>query len=361
MLADLRDRLSRTRLAPDEGVGWERGTDTAYLYELVTYWRDGFDWLAQQDRLNTMSHFLAVEDGVTMHFAHWRTGGTPIVLVHGWPSGFPEMTRLAPLLAERGFDVVVPSLPGFGFSGPQPVGFGYHRAASMLHRLMTEGLGYGRYGLHGTGLAPFVNGWIAYEHPESVIGYHTHDPSSFPVASFDPPARPPTAAELAARARSAEWAKREGAYAELQRTKPMALGFALNDSPAGLAAWLVEKHRTWSDCNGDVERRYSKDDLLTGFTTYWVTQTIASSMRAYYERTHYDPPYPVNVRVPVPTGVAMPRSEPGFPPRHVPRELAERCHDIRHWVDLPSGGHFVSWEEPALVAQSVVDFFGGLA
>ena len=374
VLEDLQRRLALTRLAdePDD-AGWDYGTSASYLRELVEYWRTVFDWRQQEKRLNALPQFRAVVDGVQVHFAHrpGRNGSgpdpLPILLVHGWPSGYLEMTKLAPLLSDPAshgadpadaFHVVVPSLPGFGFSGPQARGVGYAAAGAALYRIMTEGLGYDRFGVHGTGAGVYPLGWIAWAHPEAVVGYHTHDPSLMPIASFEPPAPPPSDAELAAQEQSREWAAREGAYAELHRTKPQSLGHALTDSPAGLASWLVEKHRTWSDCGGDVERRYSKDELLTSCTMYWVTSTIASSLRAYYERVHSDPVVPPGRRFDgVPTGVAMPRYEPSFPPRQVPRETVERAHDLRHWVDLPRGGHFASWEEPELVADSIRTFF----
>jgi pimeloyl-ACP methyl ester carboxylesterase len=363
VIDDLRLRLRRARLADEPAdARWDYGTNGAYLAELVAYWADGFDWFAQQARLNELDHFFADDGDVSVHFAHQRGTGPdplPLLLIHGWPTGFPEMTKLIPRLSED-FHVVVPSLPGFDFSPPpRRRGVGYHAVAATLHRLMTS-LGYERYGVHGTGLGAYVNGWITYEHPEAVVGYHTHDPALVPLVSFEPPGPAPTEAELAFRQRSARWAAAEGAYADVQRTKPQSLGHALTDSPAGMAGWLLDKHRTWSDCHGDVERRYTKDELLTGFTMYWATATIASSLRAYYERVHSDPPMEPGRPLGVPTGIAMPRDEPGFPPRRAPREMIERVHDVRHWVDLPSGGHFASWEEPDLVADSIQTFFAEL-
>jgi pimeloyl-ACP methyl ester carboxylesterase len=283
VIDDLSHRLARTRLAEEPvGAGWDYGTSAGYLAELVEYWHSGFDWFEQQEHLNQLPQFRASVDGAIVHFAHQRGTGPrplPLVLVHGWPSGYLEMTKLVPLLADPGahggdpldsFDVVVPSLPGFGFSGSTGVrGFGYHRAAAALHRLMAEGLGHDRYGLHGTGLGAYVNGWMAFGQPDSVVGVHTHDPALMPLASFEPPSPPPSDAELAFSAYSRQWAAEEGAYAQLHRTKPQSIGHALNDSPAGLASWLVEKHRSWSDCHGDLEQRYSKDELLTSATTYW--------------------------------------------------------------------------------------------
>ena len=371
VLDDLKQRLDSARFADDLEPGdWDHGTDVGYLRELVRYWRDEFDWRAQERALNRVTQFVAEVDGVRMHYAYERGDGEhplPIVLTHGWPSGYLEMTKLIPLLTQPSahggdagdaFDVVVPSLPGFGFSGPQPTGFGYFAAAGVIHRLMTEGLGYAAYGLHSTGAGAFVNGWIALEHPQAVIGYHTHSPTLMPIASFDPPAPPLTPEEAAYQKRSAAWGAQEGAYAVLHRTKPQTLSHALADSPTGLASWLVEKHRTWSDCHGDVERRYSKDELLTSFTIYWVTNTIGSSIRAYYERVHNDPPMEPGRRFDgVPTGVAMARDMPGFPAPRAPRATADRSHDVRHWVELERGGHFASWEEPELVAESLRTFF----
>jgi pimeloyl-ACP methyl ester carboxylesterase len=360
VIADLRDRLARARLAdePDRS-GWDYGVSATYLRELVAYWREQFDWDEQQRRLNERPHFMADVERLRIHFVHQRSADTtalPLLLIHGWPSGFPEMTKLLARLTD--FHVVVPTLPGFGFSPPaRERGVGYARVADALHRLMTDGLGYTRFGLHGTGLGAYVNGWITYDRPHAVVGFHTHDPALVPLPSFDPPEPPMTPEEQAFRERSRQWAAAEGAYAEVQRTKPQSLGHALTDSPAGLAGWLLDKHRTWSDCHGDIESRYTKDELLTGFTIYWGTGTIASSMRAYYERVHCDPPLEPGRRFAVPTGVAMPRDEPGFPPRRAPRAMIERVHDVRHWVDLPRGGHFASWEEPDLVADSIRTFF----
>ncbi len=372
VLDDLSQRLALTRIADDlpaDADDWSYGTASGFLADLVGYWRDGFDWRAQERRLNELDQVVADVDGRRLHAVHLPGAGDdplPIVLAHGWPSGYLEMLRLAERLADPArfggdpadaFHVVVPSFPGFGYSEPLPPGNGYAAAADVIRRFVVEGLGYDRLALHSTGAGTFVNGWIALEHPELVVGYHTHDPNLMPPPSFEPPAPPPSDAESAYRSRSARWGAVEGAYAALHRTKPQSLGHALTDSPAGLASWLVEKFRTWSDCDGDVTTRYSYDDLLTTVTWYWSTRSIASSIRMYYERVHHDPPVSPGRRLGVPTGVAMARDRPNFPPKQVPRETVERSHDVHHWVDLPSGGHFASWEEPDLVATSIRDFF----
>ncbi|GAA4232735.1 pimeloyl-ACP methyl ester carboxylesterase [Streptosporangium album] len=368
VLDDLRWRLERARPAAElPGAGWDYGTNGEYLAELVTYWRTRFDWRKVERRLNELPNVRVEVDGLDVHLVVQRGEGPdplPIVLVHGWPSGYLEMTRLIPLLADPGahgadqadaFHVVVPSLPGFGFSdAPRSRGYGYARMAATVRRVVTEGLGYRRYGLHGTGLGAYVNGRIALADPEAVVGLHTHDPAlTLPLSAGSPR----TEAEEAFLAYAREWNAEEGAYGALHRTKPQSLAHALNDSPVGLLSWLVEKYRSWSDCDEDVERRYSKDDLLTSATLYWVTGSIGSSIRVYYERVRADPPIPPGTRLRVPTGVAMPRAIPGNPPRRATREMIGRTHDIHHWVDLSSGGHFASWEEPELVAASIRDFF----
>jgi pimeloyl-ACP methyl ester carboxylesterase len=359
-LDDLQDRLAMTRFADEPvGAGWDYGTSLSYLGELVGYWAAEFDWRRQEQLLNALSHFRAEVGDVGIHFAHQAHPGAetlPILLLHGWPTGFPEMTRLIPLLND-GFALIVPSLPGYSFSGaPSRPGYGYRRAAEDLHRIVTEGLGYRRYGIHSTGAGAFVAGWMALDYPDAVAGLHTHDPVLMPAPNLQDPATPLTPAELAFLERSRQWSLREGAYADVHRTKPHSLGPALNDSPAGLAAWLLDKYRTWSDCDGDLESRWTKDDLLTVITMHWVTGDITSSIRAYYERVNHDPVATGN-RLAVPTGVAMPRDDPRFPPRRAPVEMVRRSHDLRHWVDLPRGGHFASWEDPELVAASIRKFF----
>ena len=364
-LDDMRERLRRARCGdePDD-AGWDYGTSLSYLRRLVDYWAGPFDWRRQERELNRMDQFRADVDGLGLHFARSgaaEEGRPPILLIHGWPTGFPEMTRLMPLLSDGphgdSFDVIIPSLPGYSFSDPPPLrGYGYRRAAEDLHRVLTEGLGLRRFGLHSTGAGAFVAGWIALDHPEAVIGLHTHDPALMPPPDFGPGSPPLTDAETDFQKRSREWAQHEGAYADVHRTKPQSLGPALTDSPAGMASWLLDKYRTWSDCGGDLESRFSKDDLLTIFTIHSATGRIGSSIRSYYERVHHDRVEPGR-RLEVPTGVAMPRADPRFPPRRVPQETVRRSHDLRHWVDLPRGGHFASWEEPELVAASIRDFF----
>jgi pimeloyl-ACP methyl ester carboxylesterase len=359
ILDDLKARLARSRLGDEpEGAGWDYGTSLSYLREVVDYWATAFDWRRQEQRLNELHHFQASVEGLDVHFAHHTApvaGALPVLLLHGWPTGFPEMTRLLRRL-DSTFDVIVPSLPGYSFSGAPRPGYGYRRAAEDLHRILTGPLGYQRYGVHSSGAGAFVAGWLALDHPGEVVGVHTHDPALMPPPHFAPLSPPPSGAELDFLERTRSWSSREGAYAEVQRSKPQSLAPALQDSPAGLAAWLLDKYRTWSDCDDDLESRWSKDELLTVITLHWVTGDIGSSMRAYYERVHHDHVEPGR-RLQVPTGVAMPRDDPRFPPRRAPEELVRRSHNLQHWVDLPRGGHFASWEEPDLVSSSIRSFF----
>ena len=369
VLEDLARRLDATRW-PDEveGAGWDYGTSLPYLQELVTYWRREFDWRAQERELNRMPQFLAEVEGLDIHFVHVRGRGPaplPLVISHGWPSSFCEMRGiLGPLTdpAAHGgdpadaFDVVVPSLPGFAFSaGPRTRGL--PRIDRLWRRLMTEVLGYPRFYAHGVDVGARVT---------SAIGRFQHDAAAaIHIGSVDlewpdplPADDEMTAEERDYVARVREWERTEGGYAAIQGTRPQTVTYGLNDSPAGLAAWIVEKFRAWSDCGGDVESRFSKDELLTTVTLYWVTGSIGSSMRRYFEARH-SPSYgrlPKGERIAAPAGIAM---FPGETQLVVPRSWAERCYDVRHWTDMPRGGHFAALEEPELLVEDLRTYFRG--
>jgi pimeloyl-ACP methyl ester carboxylesterase len=365
-LDDLRARLRGTRW-PDAlpGTGWERGTDLAALRDLCEYWEKGFDWRAQEAALNRQAHFRTVVDGVGIHFVHERGQGprpTPLLMTHGWPGSFLEMTKVLPLLtdpaahggdAADAFDVVVPSLPGYGFSdrGEAP-GLSAARIAELWLGLMDD-LGFARFGLQGGDWGSSVSTWIALEHPERVRGLHlNYIPGSY--RPFLDAASPPlTAAERQFLADKERWNEEEGAYGHLQATRPQTVAFALNDSPAGLAAWIVEKFRSWSDCNGDVEARFTKDELLTNISLYWFTGTIHSSMRLYYESSRKPLQLRAGERVHAPTAVARFAHEAPSPPR----EWVSRGYDLVRWTEYPRGGHFAAMEEPELLAADVREFF----
>jgi pimeloyl-ACP methyl ester carboxylesterase len=371
VLTDLRDRIRRTRW-PDQapGAAWEQGTDLQYLKQLLAYWAEEFDWHAQERELNAAHQFRADLDGIHIHFVHERARrghGIPLILIHGWPSTFAELLPLVPFLTDPdahgidgpAFDVVIPSLPGYGFSErPARVGVNYQHVAGLWHRLM-RGLGYERYGAQGGDFGAGVATFMALSDPQPMIGVHL---SSLEIAPYTGTgARPLSAAEKTYRERNEAFWQEEYGYKAIQSTKPQTLGYGLNDSPAGLAAWILEKWRSWADSRGNLDERFSRDFLLTVVTLYWVTQTITSSMRDYFDNDNRR--FRVTIGpgqfVHVPTGVAVFANtyvDEGTPPR----EWAERLYNVRRWTPMPRGGHFAPAEEPELLARDIAAFFAGL-
>jgi pimeloyl-ACP methyl ester carboxylesterase len=356
VLSDLKYRLAHTRL-PDElpGAGWDYGMNLGYLKELVTYWRDRFDWRAQERRLNQFAQFKTNLDGLDIHFIHQRSKNPralPLLLLNGWPSTIDEYSKvIGPLTdpvsyggrAEDAFDVVIPSMPGFGFSDkPHERGYGSERIVAVWTQLMAR-LGYTRYGTQGTDIGSGIGTQLAVEDAGHMIGLHLTS-----CAGGGAPAGANTAVPSPA-------ASETTAYLDLQSTKPQTIGYSLSDSPVGLAAWIVEKFHGWSDHDGDIEKLYTKDQLLTVVTIYWVTNTGASSARNYYERRH-QAPLPA-ARVAVPTGCA------NFTRRYdrrafgVLRSDAETRYNVVRWTDMPRGGHFPALEQPQLWVDDVRAFF----
>ena len=363
VLAELQERISQVRWPAGIAIdGWDEGTDPAYLRTLLAAWAQ-FDWRARERTLARFAHFRALIDGTWIHFIHERGRGPqplPIVLTHGWPSSFTEHLPLIPLLtdpaahggrAEDAFDVVVTSLPGYGFS-TRPAGPGLTSSciADLWHTLMRDGLGYARFGAHGSDIGAGVTTRLGWRHPDSLAGIH------LAAVSFAEPPPPWSPAERKYRAAVARWDEAEGAYSHVQSTKPATLAMALNDSPAGLAAWIIEKFRAWSDCDGDVETHFGRDQLLTNLTIYWATQTIGSSMRLYYEHRRHGGLMPPGTRVQVPAGFAIFANE-FVPAGRPPRELAERTYQVTRWSELPHGGHFAALEEPETLAEEIRAFF----
>jgi len=363
-LDDLRERLARTRW-PDEvqGADWEYGTNLDYLKTLVAYWQHRFDWRAQETALNQFAHFRTQIDGFGIHFIHEHGRGPdplPIIITHGWPGSFFEMIKIIPLLTDPGshegdpadsFDVIVPSLPGFGFSDrPTVGGMTLIKTAELWARLMTEGLGYSRFAAAGGDIGSGVTQCLALAHPEFLVGIHLTflGSSSLSVDQADL-----SEAEQHYLHAVQRWSRQEGAYEQLQATKPQTLAYGLNDSPVGLAAWIIEKFRSWSDCDGEIERRFSKDELLTAIMIYWVTGTLNSSIRTYYENAHAFSPLQAGQYIDVPTGFALFPKEIEVPPR----EWAERTLHIQHWTQMPRGGHFAALEEPELLVEDIRAFF----
>ncbi|MFD3920981.1 epoxide hydrolase family protein [Streptomyces sp. NPDC058595] len=363
-LDDLRARLRATRW-PDapEDAGWGLGTDLGHLRELVHYWVDEFDWRAQEAALARFPRFRVPVGGLGIHYVHARAvapAGSvlPLVLGHGWPDSFWRYSKVLPLLTDPGahgadpadaFDVVVPDMPGYGYSD-RPTGAPLDSiAVAGLWAELMDLLGYARFGAAGGDIGSHVSRYLALDHPDRVVAVHRTD-AGVPVFAGDP-------ADLAPEERAwlesvAAWGAREGAYAAMHRTKPQTAAFGLTDSPAGLAAWIVEKMRAWSDCGGVVERAFTKDEILTNVTLYWLTGTIGSSMRMYAANAAI-PPAQLARRVEVPSGFSL---FPGDILRP-PRAWLERTANVVRVTEHERGGHFAAFEEPDLYAEELRAFF----
>ena len=369
VLADLRARLARTRW-PNQlgGAGWDYGTELGYLQDLCAWWRDVFDWRAQEARLNQWEQFTTEIDGQHIHFLHARSreaNALPLVITHGWPGSIVEFSKVIEPLrdpvahggrASDAFHVICPSLPGYGFSGPTRArGWGPARVARAFAELMRR-LGYARYGAQGGDWGAVVTSQLARLDGEHVCGIHLNMVIAGQPEGFDPARLTP--AEKRALADAAAFAQEGSGYMRIQGTRPQTVGYGLDDSPAGLAGWIVEKFRAWSDCadasgERDVERAFSRDELLTNITVYWVTGTATSSARLYCEAMRSGefggPPR----RIDVPTGCAIFPGEILRPPR----AWAEAAYDVRRWTELPRGGHFAALEQPQLLVDDVRAFF----
>jgi len=365
-LDDLRARLERTRW-PDElpGTGWDYGSNLDYIKELVDYWRTKFDWRAQEQLINSFSHFKTDVDGLGIHFIHEKGKGPnpmPLIVTHGWPGTFFEMHKIISLLSDPAshggdpadaFDIVVPSMPGYGFSDhPAERGLDVFYVGELWAKLMSNNLGYQRFGAQGGDWGASVTAKLGFSHPDKIIGIHSTSVTR-PTPYLGPGTRELSEAEKSTIQHRTDWQESEGGYAHIQGTKPQTLSYGLNDSPVGLAAWIVEKYRTWSDCGGNVESRFTKDELLTTITIYWVTQSIGSSAKLYYETNRKPWNLKQGERIEVPCGIAS------FPGENtVPlREWAERSYNIQHWTDMPSGGHFAALEEPVNLVEDIRKFF----
>src|SRR5467141_1131252 len=365
-IADLRDRLARARF-PDQAPGdaWAYGTDVAYLRGLTEYWRGDFDWRAEEAALNAFPQFRVPLDGVDLHYVPVPGVGPdpiPLLLLHGWPGSVFEFLEFIPRLtdparfggdARDAFTVVAPSLPGYGLSfRPGQRRFGVPEIADCVAALMHDVLGYDRFGAQGGDWGAAVSSRLGYAHADRMIGIHINlmmaagrDPSAFPN---------PTEEERRYLGELAQWTREETGYQWIQGTRPQTLAFGLTDSPIGLAAWIVEKFRAWSDCNGDVESAISRDRMLADISLYWFTGAIGSSFWPYYARMHGPWPIPEGKTVDVPTGYAE------FPKEILrpPRSLAARTYtNICRWTEMKKGGHFAALEQPHALAAEVTAFF----
>ena len=365
---DLKTRLQNTRL-PDQisETTWEYGTDKTYLTELIDYWENEFDWREQERTLNEFDHFKTEIDEIEMHFIHQRSehpDAIPLMIVHGWPGSISEFSKIIdPLIdpvayggsASDAFHVITPSLPGFGFSSaPTQPGYSPEKIAHILAALM-EKIGYQRYAIAGGDWGAIINRYLAFNYPDRLIGLHSNMMLAGPPTDREQRADV-TQAEETARAARGAYMQNERAYQQIQGSKPQTLGYGLNDSPAGLAAWIVEKFHGWTDmpqgATGYLDNHFTKDELLTNIAIYWFTGTITSSTRIYYENSKAPIEIPLGY-INVPTGAAI------FPAEIfvTPRAWAEAAYDLRHWSVMSEGGHFAALEKPDLYLNDLQIFF----
>jgi pimeloyl-ACP methyl ester carboxylesterase len=364
-IADLKSRLALTRL-PDAAPGepWAFGSSVDYVRELVAYWKERFDWRAQEAALNAFPQFKVPLHDIDVHYLRVEGVGLnpyPLLLMHGWPGSVYEFLDIIPRLtdpakfggdARDAFTVIAPSLPGYGLSfKPGQTRFAIPEMADCLHDLMTEVLGFKTFAVQGGDWGAGVASLIGQKYPSSVCGIHLN--LLFAPRDQNVVGSSPDDARYAKQL--AHWLKEEIGYQQIQGTKPQTLAFALNDSPAGLAAWMVEKFRTWSDCDGVPENAISRDRMLANISLYWFTGAIGSSFWPYYVRLHA-PRWPISPAEPVkvPTGYAA------FPKEIIvpPRDLAAKTYtDIRRWSVMKKGGHFAAMEQPAALADEVFQFF----
>lgn len=368
-LLALQQRLALTRW-PDQAPGpaWATGTDLHWLQGLVEHWRTRFDWRAQEARLNAHPQFKLDLGDVDLHYLHIPGQGPaplPLLLSHGWPGSVFEFLRLIPLLTDPAahggdpadaFTVVVPSLPGYGLSfRPAQPRFSVEAMAEALHTLMTEALGYARYGAQGGDWGASVSARLAYAHPAQLLGVHLNMmPTPRDPNAFAPPHAPPNDEERAYLAALDHWLKEETGYSTQQATRPQTLAYGLNDSPVGLAAWITEKFRAWSDCGGDIDSVFDRDELLANISLYWFTGAIGASFWPYYARAHGPWPIPVDAAVEVPLGYCEFPTEIVRPPRSI---AARTYRNIQRWTVMPRGGHFAAMEQPAALAHEIRSFF----
>jgi pimeloyl-ACP methyl ester carboxylesterase len=365
VLTDLRRRLDATRW-PDEtpGAGWAFGTDLQYLKSLIAYWRSDYDWRGQEAALNAFRHFTVPIDGIDVHFIHEPGEGSaplPLLLTHGWPGSIVEFQKLIPLLTKPSahggdacdaFTIVAPSIPGYGLSfraNQRRLGLG--EIADAFKFLVADVLGYPTFAAHGHDWGAFVATRLGYAYPEHLAAIHI---TLLAIPRERVAGREPTPDEERFYRQLDGWLKEECGYSWIMGTKPQTLAYALTDSPVGLAAWIVEKFRSWSDCNGDVDAHLSRDVLLTNIMLYWVTGAIGSSFWPYYARLHEPWIVPSGKKVMVPTGYAEHPREMLTPPR----SLAELTYgNIVRWTRMASGGHFPSLEAPQQLAEEIRAFF----
>lgn len=363
-LTDLRERLGRTRF-PDQAPGpdWAYGTNVGFMESLVEYWQTEFDWRAQEARLNAFPQFIVPLHGINLHFLHVPGQGPaplPLLLSHGWPGSVFEFLELIPRLTDPArfggdpadaFTVVAPSLPGYGLSfRPGQARFGVEAIADCFADLMTGALGYSRFAAQGGDWGGFITSRLGAVHSDKLVGIHLNMLAV--RRDLDVPATSPDEQRFVEELKV--WQREGAGYQMIQGTRPQTLAFGLSDSPAGLAAWIIEKFRAWSDCGGDVLSVFTQDQLLANIGLYWFTGAIGSSFWPYYARMHGPWPIPEGQTVDIPMGYCE------FPQEmlHPPRSIAARAYsDIRRWSVMPRGGHFAAMEQPEALADEIKAFF----
>jgi pimeloyl-ACP methyl ester carboxylesterase len=355
---DLRSRLRQTRWTDEiTRSNWQYGASLSYIKELADYWLNMFDWRKVEDEINQYPNYIAEVDGTKIHFLHIKGKGkksVPLIITHGWPGSFLEMNKLIiPLITnpEFSFDLIIPSIPGFGFSQKINVpGCNLWFIGDLWSKLIKE-LGYEKVLAQGGDFGAGISTALALKHPEDVLGLHlNYIPGSY--FPFLVKTEKLTKEEILSQKNAEDWYTTEGAYSHQHRTKPLTLAYALNDSPVGLCAWIVEKFYGWSDCNGNIESVFTKDELLSNVSLYWYTETIHSSIRLYNENSQVPLHFSKNDFVNTPVGIARFHKEEPFPPR----KFIERGYNIQHWTDIPKGGHFAAMEQPALLTNDIIQF-----
>ncbi|MBB3565879.1 pimeloyl-ACP methyl ester carboxylesterase [Rhizobium sp. BK512] len=368
-LRDLEQRLRNTRWpGAIDPQTWADGSSLSFMRDLVGYWLEKFDWKAQEARLNRLSQFVAEIAGLKIHFILVKGKGPspmPLILTHGWPGSFLEMERVIPLLTDPvahggnerdAFDLVVPSLPGYAFSSaPERPGISPFEIAGLWQKLMI-GLGYERFGAQGGDIGAAVSSWLGFRFPGNVIGLHlNYIPGSF-SAPLDEGLAQLSPAEQDFRKAAANWADKEGAYAHIQATKPQTLAYGISDSPVGLAAWLVEKFSSWSDCNGDVLSVFTMDTLLTEICLYWFSGSLDASLRLYKESKAQPLSFRKGQRITPPVAISHFAKELPQPPR----SWVERVYNVVAWNEHVAGGHLAAMERPEELVADIRAHFGSL-
>ncbi len=355
VLDDLKACILATRWPEAESS--EHGMSLSFMKELATYWIAGFDWRKTETAINAWPNFITAIDGYKIHFLHIKSkhpNAIPLIISHGWPGSFLEMLKALPELtgnATTPFDVVVPSLPGFGFSGkPVEEGVNTSLMAQLWVKLM-DLLGYPKFIAQGGDFGAIISTRMAMQYPEKLMGLHMNY-IPFNYKPFVPPGEKLTKEETDAQQQTYRFFRAEGAYAQVQATKPLTLSYALNDSPVGLCAWILQVFRSFSNPGMPLEQLFKKDELLSNVTLYWVTQTILSSMRLYREVQKEPLDFGEHDFINVPVGIAHYPYPQSFPAR----KYVERGYNVRYWKEMPAGGHFAAMEQPALFAADIREF-----